>query len=712
MSSATTSLDVARYVGPLLSSKVQLNHQERLAIVYVRQSSTKQVEENIESTQLQYRLVDRAAAMGWSKERIEVIDDDLGMSGRSIEGRIGFQRLLAEVLMDHVGIVLGIEMSRLARSCRDWHQLLENCAIFGTLLGDADGVYDPRDHNDRLLLGLKGTMSEAELHILQGRLRAGQLNKARRGEYFTHAPIGYVRSENTLEKDPDDQVRDVVTMIFDKFIEIGSLSGVMKYFHDDKLSVPVRDHRGSSKGQLQWRRPNQATLLCMLHHPIYAGAYVYGRRKTDPKKTVPGKPGRGRFWAPRDRWDVFIENKLPAYISKQQFEENQQKLWNNSSKYRAGSAMRGTSMLAGRVVCGRCGCHMSVSYSNKSNARFTCDMSRNQWGNEQCQALNARPLRELVSSLVLEAIAPASLELSLRAVEKLQQDRQTIEHHHQQTIDRAAYQSDLAQRRYESVDPSNRLVAAELERRWEAALIENRKAEEELARFGKQQPTKLSSSQENLIRTLSDDIPELWNAETTSGLDRQSIVRALVEQVVVEVIGQSERVRVTIRWSGGYESHHEIIKSVGKFERLESSTEIRRELIEMKRQGKTHQQVADALNASDYRSTLGGQYTGPIISGLCKKFRAEGVQLDESKDGPRWTLHSLAKELGLNKATLSTWRRRDWVHATKESERWTLWADDEDLKRLRDLVEYKRKRLSKTPASLTTPKTKPSITTP
>ncbi len=244
----------ARVITPF-STKIQAEHLERLAIVYVRQSSTRQVEENIESTQMQYQLADRAVMLGWPLNRVDVIDDDLGVSGRSIEGRIGFQRLLAEVSLEHVGVVLGIEMSRLARSCRDWHQLLELCSVFGTLLGDADGIYDPRDHNDRLLLGLKGTMSEAELHVLQGRLRAGQLNKARRGEYFTHAPIGYIRAENSLELEPDDQAREIIRVIFEKFTEFGSLSGVMRYLNQQDLKIGVRDHRGPNRHQLQWRPP-------------------------------------------------------------------------------------------------------------------------------------------------------------------------------------------------------------------------------------------------------------------------------------------------------------------------------------------------------------------------------------------------------------------------------------------------------------------------
>ena len=702
----TSDSNTAALAPMLVSAKIRSSHQERLALVYVRQSSTKQVEENIESTQMQYRLVDRAAAMGWSDDRIEVIDDDLGMSGRSVEYRVGFQRMIAEVSMGHVGIIFSIEMSRLARSCRDWHQLLEICSLFETLLADADGVYDPRNHNDRLLLGLKGTMSEAELHVLQGRLRAGQLNKARCGEYFTHAPIGYIRSESTLVKDPDEQVRNFVDMLFSKFVELGSLSGLMRYLRDENLTMPLRDHRGVQKGKLQWKQPNNSTLLCMLHHPIYHGAYVYGRRKTDPKKVVKGSPNSGRVWASIDQWDVLIENKLPAYISKQQFEDNQKKLWENAAKYRLGTAMRGTSMLAGRVVCGHCGRHMSVSYSGQSKERLTCEMSRNQWGEKQCQGFNARSLDELVRSLLLQAISPASIELSIQSFAKLDQDRHVVERHHTQSVGRAEYESDLAHRRYEEVDPSNRLVASELERRWEQSLRDKRAAEETLVRYRAQQQEKLTPTRVARIESLSNDIPALWNTSTTTGIDRQSIFRALVERIIIETVGRTEYVNVMIRWAGGFESRHRIHKPVQQFEWLESASEIR-ELIERgKREGKTHGEVSEELNREGYHSTNCGAFTPAIVSSLCKKFRDESRVEVRAHESTHWGLRELAHELGLRKETLNTWRRRGWVHATQESTRWTFWANEEELTRLRKLVDHNRQGLQKTPTELTTPTAK------
>ena len=418
------------------SPKVHARHLDRIAIVYVRQSSAKQVTENRESTEMQYRLRERAEALGWSASCILVIDDDLGLSGQTISGRLGFQRLLAEVGLDHVGIVLGLEMSRLARSCRDWHQLLELCSVFGTLLGDADGVYDPSDYNDRLLLGLKGTMSEAELHLLRGRLEAGQRNKARRGRLFSHAPIGYVRSlGGGLELESDEQARGVVQLIFDKFRELNSAAGVLHYLKDHRILLGVRPHRGAERNQLVWRRPNRATLLCMLHHPVYAGAYVYGRRTTDPRKQIPGRRGSGRAWAPTDQWEVLIHDQLPAYITWERYEANQSRLRDNSSKYGRGTP-RGGSLLSGLVTCGRCGKHMSISYADRSKARLTCDAARNQWGEPQCQSLAARPLETLVVGQVLLALEPASLELDIAVVGQVEAERKRLLQHHQQNVER------------------------------------------------------------------------------------------------------------------------------------------------------------------------------------------------------------------------------------------------------------------------------------
>ena len=320
-------------LSPLVSSKIETHHLARLAVVYVRQSSARQVRENIESTQLQYDLARLARSYGWPETRIDIIDDDLGVSGKSLEGRSGFQRLLAEISLEHVGIVMGIEMSRLARNCRDWHQLLELCAVFGTLLGDADGVYNPREHNDRLLLGLKGTMSEAELHVLRSRLDAGKKNKARRGEYFAEAPIGYVRTRDGVELEPDTQAQGVVRLLFDKFEELGSGHAVLKFFRENGILIGRRIPNGLRPGDMTWHRANRSTILDVLRHPIYAGAYVYGRSKSVTTSEPDGSRKTVQRRVGKDEWEVLIRDKVPAYITWEQWERNQQKLRENSTRF-------------------------------------------------------------------------------------------------------------------------------------------------------------------------------------------------------------------------------------------------------------------------------------------------------------------------------------------------------------------------------------------
>jgi DNA invertase Pin-like site-specific DNA recombinase len=348
----------------LLSAKIYDHHLRRKSLVYVRQSSLQQVAENKESTARQYALRDRAIALGWCPTRVEVIDEDQGLSGQSALGRTGFQRLLAEVSLDHVGIILGLEMSRLARSCMDWHRLLEVCALFRTLLADQDGVYDPTDYNDRLLLGLKGTMSEAELHILKGRLHQGRLNKARRGELFNHAPIGYVRTANgEMVLDPDEQVQSVVRLIFDQFDQLGTLHSLLRYLVKHQIRIGVRPHSGLNRGNLEWHRPNRETLQNLLHHPIYAGYYRWGHRAVDPRRKVAGRRSSGRTVCKPQDCEVLLPDHCPAYITPDRFWANQKRLENNRNRAKSmGAPRQGPSLLGGLLFCGLCGRRMSIAY--------------------------------------------------------------------------------------------------------------------------------------------------------------------------------------------------------------------------------------------------------------------------------------------------------------------------------------------------------------
>src|SRR5262245_8965995 len=377
----------------LPSPKIRTWHLQRKAIVYIRQSTPQQVLEHRESADRQYSLVHRAAALGWPQDGVEVVDEDQGRSGQTVEGRLGFQYLLAEISLDHVGISFGLEMSRLARSNKDWHQLLELCAIFRTLLADQDGLYDPTDYNDRLLLGLKGTMSEAELHILRSRMYQGLLNKAQRGEVFNHPPAGYVKlPTGTFALDPDEQVQSVLRLLFDEFERQGTLHGLLRYLVRQQIRMPIRPHGGPNRGQLEWRRPNRVTLQNLLHHPIYAGYYRWGHRACDPRRKVAGRPGTGRTVRPPKECLVLLEGRCPAYISSERYWANQARLEANRAAS-LGAVRHGPSLLGGLLVCARCGRRLLVNYANAGRSlRYSCVRGVIDYGEPPCQSLSGQRL--------------------------------------------------------------------------------------------------------------------------------------------------------------------------------------------------------------------------------------------------------------------------------------------------------------------------------
>lgn len=694
-----------------LSGKIETQHLARLAVVYVRQSSVRQVRENIESTQLQYDLAHLVKSYGWQAERIEVIDDDLGVSGKSLEGRNGFRRLLAEISLGHVGIVMGIEMSRLARNCRDWHQLLELCAVFGALLGDADGIYNPREHNDRLLLGLKGTMSEAELHVLRSRLDAGKKNKARRGEYFGEAPIGYVRTREGVALEPDAQGQGVVRLVFEKFSELGSAHGVLKHFRDEKILIGRRPSNGPRPDDLTWRPPNRSTIMHILRHPIYAGAYVFGRSKCVTTSTPEGDRKTVQRRVGKDDWDVLIHDKVPAYISWEQWERNQRKLRDNSTKFGFG-APRGSSLLAGRVVCGKCGARMSVHYREGVPA-FDCCIANLGFGEPRCQHFSARWLEPMVEDLVIQALDPASIELSLAAAESIEEDRTRLETHHQQSVQRAAYEAEVARKRYEEVDPGNRLVAAELEGRWEAALGVQRKCEEELNRFRQHRPSKLTQQQRDTITALSSGFRSLWTSESTTGKDRQELVRILIDRVVVEVVDDTERLSVTVHWSGGYTSSHAARRTVAAFDGLEDAGELLSRAQELYNSGCPRTELVKRLNEEGYRPARKDRFTNTSINALILVLRRKGMigsRPDLAK--PFWRSRSLANQLGIQPATLTGWRHRGWVQAAKLGSRWIYWANSAEMSRLEKLAAHPPSGSKPAPEELTVPIAIRPLTTP
>jgi DNA invertase Pin-like site-specific DNA recombinase/acetolactate synthase small subunit len=675
------------------TAKVRDGHLNRKAIVYIRQASPQQVAEHKESAARQYALADLAVALGWPRDRVEVVDADQGRSGQTAAGRLGFQYILAELGLDHVGIVLGLEASRLARSDPDWAPLVRLCGVFRVLLCDCDGLYDPTDFNDRLLLGLKGIMSEAELHFLRGRMNEGRLNKARRGELFNHAPIGYVRVPDGLALDPDEQAQAVVRLVFDQFDRQGSLHGLLRYLVHHGIRLPVRPHAGPNRGQLEWHRPNRETLQNLLHHPVYAGYYRHGHRAVDPRRQVPGRPGTGRTHHAPEDCPVLLEGRCPAYITPERFWANQGRLAANRARADAAGAVRqGPSLLGGLLTCGRCGQRLMVSYAGRANRlRYQCGRAAVEYAAPVCQGLAGRGLDDLVAAQVLAALEPAALELSLAAADDLQQERARLHGVRQQEVERARYQAERARRQYAVVEPENRLVARELERRWEEALKEQRRLEEDYARFCRSQPEGLSATEREQIRALALDLPALWQAATTTAAERQRIVRLLVEEVVVAVQGDSERVEVTIRWAGGACSRHELVRPVRRYEQLAEYGGLVRRIGELRLDGLTQAQVAVRLNAEGFRPPKrAAAFNQGMVARLSAQRGRSGPRPRSVADGQllaahEWLLSDLARHLGMPQPTLHRWIRVGWVRARKLATpggHWVIWADAEEIERM------------------------------
>jgi DNA invertase Pin-like site-specific DNA recombinase len=678
----------------LRAAKIRDHHLDRKAMVYVRQSSPQQVAEHKESTARQYALADLAVALGWPRDRVEVIDADQGRSGQTAEGRRGFEYILAELSLDHVGILWGQDASRLARSDPDWAPLVRSCGLFRSLLGDYDGLYDPTDFNDRLLLGLKGIMSEAELHFLRVRMHEGRLNKARRGELFNHPPIGYVRELGRgFALDPDEQAQEVVRLVFDQFDRQGTLRGLLRYLVRHEIRLPVRPHSGPDRGKLEWRRPNRETLQNMLHHPIYAGYYRHGHRATDPRRKVPGRPGTGRTINKPGDCLILLEGRCPAYIAPERFWANQERLAANRARTEAAGAVRqGPSLLGGILRCGRCGRRMMVAYSGRAcRLRYSCGRAMVDSAEPVCQGLAGGVLDDLVAAQVLAALEPAELELSLAAADDLEHERARLHRNWQQQVERARYEAERARRQYDAAEPENRLVVRELERRWEEALKEQRRLEEEYARFRSHQPRAPSACEREQIRALAQDLPGLWHASTTTPADRQRIIRLVVNEVVVTVRGESEWVDVAIHWAGGTSSRHELVRPVQRYEPMADYGRLVSRIGELHAAGQTLAAAAEQLNREGFHPPKrGARFTGGTLARLLARWGRGGAR-PRVVAGPgvlgehEWLLADLARRLEIPRNTLHRWIRVGWVRGRKLSTpggHWVIWADADEMDRL------------------------------
>jgi len=541
-------------------SKIQAHHRQKMAYVYLRQSTMAQVHHHQESTNRQYALQDRARELGWLPDQIRVLDADLGLSGTQMNTRQDFKTVVADVSLEKVGAVFALEVSRLSRSCSDWHRLLEICALTGTLIIDADGCYDPADFNDQLLLGLKGTMSQAELHFIRARLQGGKRNKAQRGELRFPLPVGFVYGDEPgrVLLDPDIEVQSAVRLVFTLFRQTGSAYGVVRHFTQHRLSFPKRAYGGVWNGKMIWGRLGHGRVLGVLSNPGYAGAYVFGRYRGAKSISTEGQIQSKVQRQPMDSWLVLIQDHHPGYINWEEYLENQQMLEQNQTnqpdQLLSGAAREGRALLQGLLLCAHCGRRLSPRYTGNGGIYPIYECTRRHEDarySAQCVHIQADLVDQALSRRILEILRPEQIEIALRAVKELERRGQAVDQQWRMRLERLDYQAQLAQRRYEEVDPSNRLVAATLEHRWNEALQERQTAQEELQRHRQQQSLELTEEQKNQLLALAQDLPRLWKSPTTSAQDRKRMLRLLLKDITVEKRRAERKAALHIRWQGG-----------------------------------------------------------------------------------------------------------------------------------------------------------------
>ena len=637
-------------------NKITAAHLKRQAYLYVRQSTLRQVLENIESTKRQYALRERAVALGWSLDRIVVIDSDLGRSGADSD-REGFQKLVAAVGLGEVGVVLGLEVSRLARSSVDWHRLLEICALTDTLILDEDGLYDPAHFNDRLLLGLKGTMSEAELHVLRARLIGGQLAKARRGELEIGLPVGLVYGpDGKVVLDPDQQVQATLRTFFATFRRTGSATATVRSFREQGLLFPRRLRTGPHKGELLWAPLVLSHALDTLHNPRYAGAFVYGR-------THVKKMGNGRTIIvdlPREQWHTFIPDAHPGYISWTEHEEHQRRLHENAqaqgAERRHGPPREGPALLQGIVICGRCGSRMTVGYFQRGTQllpEYRCQREGIELAiSRKCQRLAGHGLDQAIGDLLMEMVSPLALEVALSVHEELRSRADEADRMRRQQVERARYEADLAQRRYLRVDPDNRLVADSLEADWNQKLRALTAAQEDYDRQ-READQVLDPDQRSQILALATDFPRLWRSPATPDRERKRMVRLILEDVTL--LRQEQTIVAHVRLRGGA-TRTLNVPVPPKVWQTWQTPQATVEEIDRLLDHHTDSEIATSLNARGFRPGRTTHFTSWMVMNIRHGY-ALADRFTRLRRRGLLTVDEMASALGASRQTIAVWRR-------------------------------------------------------
>jgi DNA invertase Pin-like site-specific DNA recombinase len=603
--------------------KVQPRHRERLAYVYVRQSSVQQVRQHQESTECQYQLQERAVTLGWAPTAIEVIDEDQGRSGQTATHRTGFQRLVLQVSLGKVGIILMLEASRLARSNSDWYRLIEICGLRATLLADEQAIYDPRDPNDRLLLGVKGTLSEAELFTRRTRLDAGRWNKARKGALRFPLPVGFVAgADGAWELDPDTRVRERLGYVFATFRRLGVARAVVRELKAQQLDLPVRVIAQEGYGTLVWKEPTFSAVIRLLTNPAYAGAYVYGRwdYAGEQRSAKTGKV----LARPRalDAWPVCLRDHHPGYLGWEEFLANRDRLranWNREAK--PGVAREGPALLQGIVYCGICGQKMKVQNRAATEHRsptYLCDAAYREGADRICQSMTARPVDAAAVDAFLEAVSPLSLEVSLRVLEEVERAIAAQRRQWELQLEQARYEARLAQKQYDTVDPEHRLVAAELERRWNEKLERVARLEQAYARAEREAHWAISPLERETIRTLAQDLPALWRAETTTNRERKQLLRLAIDSVQLDGVSHPGQIDVQITWRTGTITTIQVTRAKPGEGSLKTPPGALGRIAEL---APTHsyQQVAQILTAEGWATAFGRAFTSQHVGYLCRR---------------------------------------------------------------------------------------------
>ncbi len=641
------------------NSKITIEHLRRCAIVYVRQSSSTQVENNRESTARQYQLAERAVNLGWPREHVKVFDEDLGISGSGLTDRAGFARMIADVALGQVGIVLGLEVSRLARNNADWYRLLDLCGVTNTLIGDADGIYHPGLFNDRLVLGLKGTMSEAELHVLRARLLGGIRYKAARGELSRGLPVGLVRGEGdgAVLLHPDESIKAALRAVFDRFAEMGSARRVWLWFCSQGLRFPLQSN---TLEDIRWVTPTYTKIHQVLTNPFYAGVYVYGRTQQVSYIDEGGRVRKRIKTRPRTEWPVFIRDHHRGFIDWETFEANQKRLAQNTRPmpHQSGGAVReGSALLQGIAACGGCGRRLKVHYSGRYSAPgYHCAGKTIVNGRgEYCLNIGGCQIDAAVTAAFLVALAPAGLEASVKAAEQLEADHETTVAQFRRDVERARYSAQRAERRYRAIDPDNRLVARGLEAEWENALRELEAAEAELVRREHTRPLVLTSEERDSLLALGKDLNAVWSAPTTTDRDRKELLHTLIEEVLMTVEREKSIAHLTLRWRGGLLSELDVPLPRSH----PASIRTAEDTVELLHRLAAHYPdsvIAGILNRQRRTTATGLSFTANRVSSLRTHWKIPRFEpAEHTPDGDCLTIERAAQVLAVAPSTLHRW---------------------------------------------------------